>query len=70
MFQNLNAGETNLFALTEEGRLRVWRFEEYLRLGFGTSAAIVLVDAGADLGLARGLISLGHPHRTALAILH
>jgi hypothetical protein len=70
MFQNLNAGETNLFALTEEGRLRVWRFEEYLRLGFGTSAAIVLVDAGADLGLARGLISLGYPHRTALAILH
>ena len=70
MFQDENAGETNGFACAEEGRLRVWRFDEYLSLGFGTSAAIVLVDAGADLGLARGLISLGYPHRTAPVILN
>ena len=70
MFQNLNAGETDVPSRTEEGRVRVWRFEEFLRLGFGTSAAIVLVDTGADLGLARRLISLGYPQRSVHAILH
>lgn len=54
----------------EAGRVRVWRFEEFLRLGFGTSAAFGLVHAGADLGLARRLISLGCPPGTAVSILH
>ena len=53
----------------EPGRVRVWRFEEFRRLGFGTSASIVLMDVGADLCLARQLIGLGRPYRTAQAIL-
>ena len=53
----------------ETGRVRVWRFEEFSRLGFATAAAMRLVDEPVELSAARRLIGLGCPHRLATAIL-
>ncbi len=54
---------------TTEGLVRVWRFEEFRRLGFATAIALRLVDSAAELSLARRLVGQGCPLATACAIL-
>ena len=54
---------------SESGRIRIWRFDEFRRLGFATAAALLLVDAPVELSAARRLIRLGCPLPLAAAIL-
>jgi hypothetical protein len=54
---------------SEEGRVRTWRFEQFLALGFGLDRAFSLADLPVDLNDARRLIGRGCPPDTALAIL-
>lgn len=57
-------------SVNEEEAVRCYRFDEFRRLGFDTDAAFVLVQAEADLALARRIVRQGCPLATALAILH
>jgi hypothetical protein len=55
--------------ISEEEAVRSWRFAEFRRLGFDNVAAFLLMQAEADLGIARRLVRDGCPLGTALAIL-
>jgi hypothetical protein len=72
MFDDLKTDELAVaeFSCDRDGEVRAWRYDEFLRLGFVAGAAWLLVEAEADLALARRLIGLGCPHGTAAAILH
>jgi hypothetical protein len=54
---------------TKEGLVRLWRFEEFRRLGFATAVALRLGESQAELSVARRLVRLGCPLATASAIL-
>jgi hypothetical protein len=53
----------------EEGRVRAWRIEQFLALGFGIDFSALLAELPVDLNDARRLIGLGCPPDTAVAIL-
>jgi hypothetical protein len=49
---------------------RVWRLDQFTRLGFDSAGATLMADdAQVDLGQARKLIALGCPLETAARIL-
>jgi hypothetical protein len=49
---------------------RVWRLDQFARLGFDSAGAMLMADdAQVDLAQARRLIALGCPLETALRIL-
>lgn len=52
----------------EDRRVVDWRFDQFRLLGFGEEDAWLLVDSGADLQLARSLVSAGCPLHLALRI--
>ena len=71
MFNQLNIQhDDEQPAVSEEEAVRCYRFDEFRRLGFDVDAAFVLVQADADLTLARRIVGQGCPLGTALAILH
>lgn len=47
---------------TEEDRVRVWRFAQFIDLGFSPSIADALVDAKADWHKAEKLLKMGRGH--------
>lgn len=53
----------------EDQRVVGWRFDQFRLLGFSVDDAWLLVDAGADLQLARSLIGAGCPLHLALRIV-
>ena len=55
---------------SEQFRTRVWRLDQFTRLGFDSGgAALMADDAEVDLAQARRLIALGCPLETAARIL-
>ena len=53
----------------ERLRVRLWRREQFVELGFSLSEAAALAKSAADLHEARKLISCGCAHSTALRIV-
>jgi hypothetical protein len=53
----------------ERLRVRHWRRDEFLALGFPLSDASALAKSPADLSTSRKLIAAGCPHPTAFRIL-
>jgi hypothetical protein len=53
----------------EEDRVRRWRLEQFLRLGFDLSRSAVMAAAPVDLASARKLVRLGCPLDVAAEIL-
>ena len=53
----------------EEHRVRSWRLEQFLRLGFDLVSAALMADAKIDLDVARRLVAAGCPLNTASQIL-
>lgn len=72
MFEQVSTAhdDESTVEISEEEAVRSWRFEEFGRLGFDNVAAFLLMQAEADLGVARQLVRDGCPLGTALAILH
>ena len=56
-------------SVMEEERVSLWRFEQFLTLGFSESDACLLSESEVDLNRARSLISTGCPPNLALKIL-
>jgi hypothetical protein len=56
-------------ARDEQLRVRHWRRDEFIELGFTLSDASALAKSTADLTLGRQLIAAGCPHPTAFRIL-
>jgi hypothetical protein len=52
----------------ERLRIRRWRFEQFVELGFAESDAEALAEATVDLGIMRRLIGAGCPRATASRI--
>ena len=66
--QTLSPGE--LDQADEVDWTQVWRFDQFLTLGFDdVRASLMADDARVDLAQARKLIALGCPLETALRIL-
>ncbi len=55
--------------VTEEELVSLWRFDQFLTLGFGEEQACALAESDADLNRARSLIAVGCPLPVALQIL-
>jgi hypothetical protein len=54
----------------DERRVRDWRWEQFVALGFGQAESDLLADcADVDLGRVRTLVGAGCDHRTALRIV-
>jgi hypothetical protein len=53
----------------EDQRVVTWRFDQFRLLGFGEEESWLLVEAGADLQLARSLVAAGCPLHLALRIV-
>jgi hypothetical protein len=53
----------------EQLRVRHWRRDEFIELGFSLSDATALAKSTADLTVGRRLIAEGCPHTTAFRIL-
>ncbi len=53
----------------EQGQVRSWRREQFVRLGFSEAQALLLADSDADLGQARYLLNRGCSSALALQIL-
>jgi hypothetical protein len=53
----------------EEERVSCWRFEQFLKLGFGEEDACLLSESEVDLNRGRSLISAGCPLNLAVKIL-
>jgi hypothetical protein len=53
----------------EDARVRAWRYEQFVGLGFHAVAAARLAYAPVDLNAARRLVGLGCPIATAADIL-
>jgi hypothetical protein len=53
----------------ERLRVRLWRREQFLGLGFSLSDSAALARSAADLQEARNLISCGCAHSTAFRIM-
>jgi hypothetical protein len=56
-------------ARDERLRVRRWRKEQFLGLGFSLSDSAALARSGADLHEARTLIACGCAHKTAFRIM-
>ena len=56
-------------AATEEELVSLWRFDQFLTLGFGIEHACLLAESDADLNRARSLVAVGCPLTVALQIL-
>ena len=55
---------------SEQPCTRVWRLDQFTRLGFDSAGAMLMADnAQVDLAQARRLIALGCPLETAVRIL-
>jgi hypothetical protein len=55
--------------VTEEELVSLWRFDQFLALGFGEEQACVLAESDADLNRARTLNTVGCPLPVAFQIL-
>jgi hypothetical protein len=55
--------------LTEEELVSLWRFDQFLTLGFGEEEACLLAESDADLNRARSLVAVRCPLPVALQIL-
>jgi hypothetical protein len=53
----------------ERLRIKRWRFEQFVQLGFTETDAAALAEATVDLGIMRRLISAGCPRETASRIV-
>jgi hypothetical protein len=54
----------------DEQRVRDWRWEQFVALGFGHAESDLLADcADVDLGRVRTIVGAGCDHRTALRIV-
>jgi hypothetical protein len=53
----------------EEHRVRRWRLDQFVGLGFTQAVAAMLTSAPVDLHLARRLVGAGCPLETAARIL-
>ena len=53
----------------EEHRVRRWRLDQFVALGFGQAVAATLTASPVDLAAARKLIAAGCPAETAARIL-
>jgi hypothetical protein len=53
----------------ERLRVRLWRREQFVELGFTLSEAAALARSAADLHVARKLIACGCAHSTAVRIM-
>jgi hypothetical protein len=76
IIQRMQAGKTKSAgpeparrAGDERLRVRRWRREQFIGLGFSLSEAVALARSAADLHEARKLISCGCAHATALRIM-
>jgi hypothetical protein len=54
---------------TERLRIRRWRFEQFVRLGFTESDSAVLAKTTVGVAMVRRLISAGCPTETASRIV-
>jgi hypothetical protein len=54
---------------SEEYTVKLWRREQFGRLGFDPNDSLRLAESGADLGQARGLRGAGCPIELAFRIL-
>jgi hypothetical protein len=52
----------------ERLRIRRWRFEQFVELGFTDSDSATLAETAVDLGFVRRLIGAGCPPETASRI--
>lgn len=64
-----NEIELALAESSEDVRVRAWRLDQFLSLGFGLVDASALAASGADVGRARWLIRHGCETRLASRIL-
>jgi hypothetical protein len=53
----------------ERLRIRHWRRDQFMELGFPVSDAAMLAKSGADLHETRSLLAAGCAHKTALRIV-
>ena len=53
----------------EEHRVRRWRLDQFVGLGFTQAVAAMLTTSPVDLAAARKLVGAGCPHETAARIL-
>jgi hypothetical protein len=53
----------------ENGRVALWRLDQFLRLGFGDEDAFQLAGSDVDLGLVRSLVAASCPRQLALRIV-
>jgi hypothetical protein len=53
----------------EQLRVRIWRRDRFLQLGFPLSDAAALAKSAADIHEARKLVSAGCTHATAFRII-
>jgi len=53
----------------EEHRIRRWRLDQFVGLGFGHALAATLTASPVDLAAARKLVAAGCPLETAARIL-
>ncbi len=56
-------------ATEEQTGIFCWRYEQFVQLGYSDTAAHVLADSDADLGVARRLCRRGCAAELALRIL-
>jgi hypothetical protein len=57
-------------SVEDEERVSIWRFEQFLTVGFGEEdASVLLSESEVDLNRARSLIRAGCPHTLAHKIL-
>lgn len=61
--------EIALVGPTEDTRVRAWRLDQFLALGFGLVDSSCLAASDADVAGARGLIARGCPPHLATRIL-
>jgi hypothetical protein len=61
--------EQHDLAVSEEELVSLWRFDQFLTLGFGEEQACMLAESDADLNRARSLIAVECPLTVALQIL-
>jgi hypothetical protein len=53
----------------ERLQVRLWRFEQFIGLGFSESASATLAEAHVDLSLVRRMVAAGCPPETASRIV-
>ena len=64
----MNQAETRVDAM-ERLKVKRWRFEQFVELGFTESDSVTLAAAAVDIGLVRRLIGAGCPPDMASRIV-